>query len=336
MKKKLQTCLGRVEVNKDHVICRNTKIFGISEKLQDLMSLVGQGYVFEEGEEILHRTMGIDINARQIQRVSEYFGNRVEEQIKEYDPVVLPQVQIKSREEPVYVMPDGSMLFTREQGWMEMKLCRIYSASECIEIQKDRTEIANSVYVTHLGNKNEFFNKLERYLIHYPRKVIVADGAKWIWNWAEDNYPGSTQILDFYHALEKLARFSQCQFTQEDHRRSWMKNQKNKLLENKLDEVILELRKYRPKKPETKQALLEVIRYYEEHEDRMQYKTYLEKGLSIGSGPIESAHRNVVQQRLKLSGQRWSIKGAQSIANLRAMKKSNNWSSILSLIKNAA
>lgn len=336
MKKKLQTCLGAVEVSKKHVLGRNIKVFGISERLQDLMSLVGQGYVFEEGEEILNQTMGIEINARQIQRVSEYYGHRIEDQIAEYDPVVLPQIQVRDQTDPVYVMADGSMVYTREQGWMEMKLARIYSGSECIDIQKDRSEIVNSVYVTHLGGKNEFFNKLERYLIHYPHKVIVADGARWIWNWAEDNYPGATQILDFYHAIEKLARFSLSQFPIEEHRRIWMETQKKKLLENKVDEVILELKKYRPKKTEIKQALQEVIRYYEEHEDRMQYKSYLDKGLSIGSGPIESAHRNVVQQRLKLSGQRWSIKGAQSIANLRAMKKSNNWQCILSLIKKAA
>ena len=68
----------------------------------------------------------------------------------------------------------------------------------------------------------------------------------------------------------------------------------------------------------------------------MQYKTYLEKGLTIGSGAIESAQKSVIQQRLKLSGQRWSIKGAQYIANLRCAYKSNNWKSIQYLIKNAA
>lgn len=42
----------------------------------------------------------------------------------------------------------------------------------------------------------------------------------------------------------------------------------------------------------------------------------------IGSGAIEAAHRNVIQKRLKLSGQRWTIKGAQQITNLRTYKKS--------------
>ena len=68
----------------------------------------------------------------------------------------------------------------------------------------------------------------------------------------------------------------------------------------------------------------------------MQYKDYREKGYMIGSGAIEAAHRNVVQQRLKLSGQRWSIAGAHQIVNLRASKKSNQWNTVVQLIKSAA
>jgi len=44
----------------------------------------------------------------------------------------------------------------------------------------------------------------------------------------------------------------------------------------------------------------------------------------IGSGAIESAHKTVVQERLKLPGQRWNNKGAQNVLNLRAAHKSRN------------
>ena len=68
----------------------------------------------------------------------------------------------------------------------------------------------------------------------------------------------------------------------------------------------------------------------------MKYASFLKKGYLIGSGAIESAHRNVIQQRLKLSGQRWSMVGAQRIANLRAYQKSNRWENVLGQIKRAA
>ena len=68
----------------------------------------------------------------------------------------------------------------------------------------------------------------------------------------------------------------------------------------------------------------------------MMYKTFREQGLLIGSGPIESAHRNVIQQRLKLSGQRWTQKGLQQMANLRVVYKSNKWVEIVDYIDKAA
>lgn len=300
------------------------------------MCHVGQSCVFEEGEEILQEMMGVQIGSKQIQRVSEYYGEQIERHIKVSHPAVITEVKVKDKQDPVYIMIDGSMVNTRDAGWKEFKLSRIFSGSQNIEIQKNRSQIMNSVYVSHLGDSGAFYNKLERYLIPYERKVILADGAKWIWNWAEDNYPGAIQILDLYHAMEKLGRFSVNQFLKIEKRQQWMEKQKNSLLENEVHQVIEELKSIKTNRKEAKATKEDVIRYFLEHEDRMQYKTYRQNGLLVGSGPIESAHRNVIQQRLKLSGQRWSIKGAQQIANLRVMKKSNNWECVLKLIKKAA
>ncbi|MCB0425665.1 MAG: hypothetical protein KDD13_13600, partial [Mangrovimonas sp.] len=91
----------------------------------------------------------------------------------------------------------------------------------------------------------------------------------------------------------------------------WIKQQSDKLLDNQLEEVLSTLRSCRAKTQEAKLAKQKAIGYYIEHDDRMQYKTYREQGLMIGSGPIEAAHRSVIQQRLKLSGQKWSIKGRE-------------------------
>jgi hypothetical protein len=98
-------------------------------------------------------------------------------------------------------------------------------------------------------------------------------------------------------------------------------------------EVIKNIKATKPKNENTIQMKEDVIRYFEENEDRMLYKTYKDKGLLIGSGPIEAAHRNVIQRRMKLSGQKWSIKGANAIANLRCLNKSNSWSIVEKLIK---
>lgn len=71
------------------------------------------------------------------------------------------------------------------------------------------------------------------------------------------------------------------------------------------------------KNKEADKAIKVAVNYYAENEDRMRYKTFKEQGYMIGSGPIESTRKKVVHQSMKLFGQRWSIKGPNSIANLR-------------------
>ena len=65
--------------------------------------------------------------------------------------------------------------------------------------------------------------------------------------------------------------------------------------------------------------------YLQANRDRIDYKTYRERGLLIGSGAIESAHRTVMQRRLKRAGQRWSINDAQRVLTLRVCAMSNRW-----------
>lgn len=301
------------------------------------MCLVGQSVVFEEGSELLSQLLGIDVGSSQLQRVCTHVGNQVDPLIHADCKAVIPR--LKPSPDPkdmVYVMMDGSMIFTRDNEWRELKLGRLFYGRQVVDIQDKRREVLHSVYVGHLGSVDQFFPKFERHLLGYDKKVIIGDGAKWIWNWADDNYPGAIQILDFYHAKEKLVLFARYQFKDQHKRVQWVKQQAERLLDNRLEEVLSVLRSCRAKTPEAKIAKQKAIDYYIEHDDRMQYKTYREQGLMIGSGPIEAAHRSVVQQRLKLSGQKWSIQGAQAITNLRCYKHSEAWDKIKKIIAAAA
>jgi Transposase len=306
-----------------------------------MMCLLGQGYVFEEGEQLLAELLGIHICSRQIQRVSEHYGSAVEQQqqqriadeaAKEQPPVL----KLKDKQEPVYMMMDGCMLFSREEGWKEMKLGRIFSSSSCVAVQTDRKQIMQSLYVCHFGGHREFIEKWECYTAAYQHKVFIADGAKWIWNWVEDCCPQAVQILDFFHAVEKIGAFAANQYSDEQERARWLEQQKQRLRNNEAAKIIEELRSMQPSNKEGDKSRMEAIRYYENNISRMQYKTYIEKGYLIGSGAIESAHRNVIQQRLKLSGQRWSVNGAQYIANLRTYRKGGHWGNIVNIIKSPA
>jgi len=325
-----------VQIAKTHPLAKTGGSFSISQKLQDMMCLTGQSQVFEDGEKLFTEMMGICVNGKQIQRVSEYYGQRVEnEQQQRIDKQEVAPI-LSNKQDTTYIMPDGSMIFTREEGWKEIKAGRIFSQKDCIAVQENRTQITHSQYVCHLGDYHDFFSKLEYYAEGYKKKVCIADGAKWIWNWAEDTYPDMIQILDFFHAVEKSGHYAGHQFADEKKRKRWLNKQKQKLLNNDVGKVIQLLEKSITQTDDAEKARNDGIRYYQNNLKRMQYKTFQDAGYLIGSGAIESAHRNVVQQRLKLSGQRWSTKGAQQIVTLRAYQKSNQWNEVVNSIKNAA
>lgn len=299
------------------------------------MCLLGQSKVYEEASEVFLELLDLEVSAMQIQRICIHYGERMNSLINSNDSSAIIELEDVREQDDIYVMVDGAMLYTKEEEWKEIKLGRIFNGRKVVEIQRDRSEIAESVYVSHLGSVKDFFPKLEWHLVPYSNKVIIGDGAKWIWNWVEDNYPGATQILDFYHAKEKLVIFAKYQFEDDEAQKNWIERQKKLLLNNQNEKVIANLKSIRAKNGLAKLAKQKAITYYIEHDDRMQYKSYLEKGLMIGSGPIEAAHRSVIQQRMKLSGQKWSIQGAQAIATLRCYKKSMAWDKVRNLIKAA-
>jgi hypothetical protein len=80
MIKKIQTCFGKIAISKNHVLCKHTQHFGITAKLQEILCLLAQGYVFQEAAEILTELLGIHLSAKQIQRLSENYGQQLETQ----------------------------------------------------------------------------------------------------------------------------------------------------------------------------------------------------------------------------------------------------------------
>lgn len=330
------TIFGKVDLKKDHLL-NGHKAFKITMYMQSMICLMGQHSVYKQASDLFLRFLNLDINAMQIQRVCNYYGEQIDPIVNANHQEYIPKLKQSTKDDKTYVMVDGSMLMTREDKWKENKLGRIFRASQSIDIQVNRNEITESIYVSHLGSIQEFCPKMERHL-HYVKepKVFIADGAKWIWKWVDDNYPGSLQILDYYHAVEKLQGLARLLFRDEGKRKTWIADQKKLLMSDEVYQVMLNVRSCRSKTEEAKEEKRKVFNYLEENEDRMQYGTYKTKGLLIGSGAIEAAHRHVTQKRLKLSGQRWTIKGAQAISNLRCYYKSKSWHMIDNLIKLAA
>ena len=84
---------------------------------------------------------------------------------------------------------------------------------------------------------------------------------------------------------------------------------------------------------EDRLARHKIVTYFRNNRSRMLYGSYRSRGLLVGSGPIEAAHRNVIQHRLKLAGQRWTLAGAQWVLNLRVLRMSDRWNKVVELAK---
>lgn len=309
----------------------------MSSFFQQMICYVGQSVVFGDGSETIKRLRGVEVDAKQIERVCHHYGEELELKQEESIKSGESPMKVENKADVNYAMADGSMILTREEGWKEVKLGRIFRSNDNIEVSKERGLITQSHYVAHLGGHEDFLRKFEHYVDCLFNVVFIADGAKWFWIWVETFYPEAIQILDFFHSKEHLYQYAQIYFKEDLAMKEWIEQQTRMLLDDKIEEVIGNIA-HLPKSGNKKEAQARdnLINYYKGNKKRMLYKTFKEKGLLIGSGAIESAHRTVIQQRLKLSGQRWTQKGAQQIINLRIANKSNNWNQIAELTKMAA
>jgi Uncharacterised protein family (UPF0236) len=297
--------------------------------MQQLMTYCGQLDSYEKSNEVFKEMLQIEVSDTQIYRVTDFYGKAVEPTVNA-DAVLSP---LKA-DEVLYVQADGSMLQTREQGWSEVKVGRIFKSSDCIHAEGKPGWISHSQYTAHLGNHKQFTKTMDSLIDKYGnlnnRLVFVSDGAAWIKNWIEDAFPGAVSILDYYHACEHLHEFSGTVFTDKAKEKIWTDKQKEWLLKGEVKTVISNIKRA----GKNSEAARKLINYYSGNENRMQYQQYVKLGCGIiGSGAIESAHRTVVQKRMKQSGQRWSWKGAQHMLNLRVVRKNNDWDKIIQLTK---
>ncbi len=185
-----------------------------------------------------------------------------------------------------------------------------------------------------MGDSATFLSGLERLIPEVASPIFIADGASWIWNWVNKHYPNAIQILDFYHAMEYAHGFAREAFPEKVNRKSWIDGVKNYLLTDRIGALIRHFECLESRvKPEHLPLLLKLKAYYQNNQERMYYGFYRDKKLLIGSGAIESAHKEVIQKRMKLSGQRWSKQGAKAILQLRTTKKSAKWNQVIQIAK---
>jgi Uncharacterised protein family (UPF0236) len=219
-----------------------------------------------------------------------------------------------------------------EQGqFRDVKTGVLLLPTERVETSPGRRSLVRRFLVTCLGDADDIFRRMYAHLRELgwvgpdTVVVIVGDGAEWIWNRAS-LFVRRCEILDFWHALEHAWEFARLRYgagsAQADR---WVHDIAEKLRTGKVHQVIEELKRLRPKTPESRESLQALIRYYSENATRMHYDEYLRLGYGIGSGAVESAHKQVVHARMRQAGMRWSEAGARRLLALRLLLLNHNW-----------
>jgi hypothetical protein len=152
--------------------------------------------------------------------------------------------------------------------------------------------------------------------------LILADGAVWIWNLADEYVDQRIEVSDFYHAAEHLAAVAAACFPDPTAATDWVDARKGELLTLGPLPVLAAFDRLTPPTPKAAEARRIERAYFASRIERMDYPTLRLDGLPIGSGAIESAANHVVQRRMKRAGMRWSEAGGDAILALRARQRS--------------
>jgi hypothetical protein len=220
-----------------------------------------------------------------------------------------------------------------EEGqYQEVKTGVLLLPSERVETSPGRRTLVRRFLVSCLGNADDIFRDLYAQLrelrwLDTGRTVVVVvgDGAEWIWNRARI-FVKRCEILDFWHALEHAWEFAHsCYGERSQQADRWVHRIAEELRAGKVDEVIAQLKRRRPKSAESREKLESLIRYYSNNASRMHYDEYLRLGYGIGSGAVESAHKQVLHARFRQAGMRWSEAGARRLLALRLLLLNDNW-----------
>ena len=152
--------------------------------------------------------------------------------------------------------------------------------------------------------------------------IVLADGARWIWNLVDDLVPHAIQILDFSHAKHYLWEAAKILYGEDSpFLRPWVKEREALLFDDKVEQVIAHLQHFLDLRP----ALTPIIHYFAQNVARMRYGTYRRRGYFIGSGAIESAGKQLTAARIKGAGMRWNIDDLNALLALRCVFLERSW-----------
>ena len=312
-----------------------------SPGVRRMQAMVGQDVPFDHGREQLQMLAGLDVTAKSVERTAEAVGADIaageQREIRKAvqldlpviigEPIPILYVQMDGTGVPVVKKEtegrkgkaDGQPAHTRE-----VKLGCVFTQTswdqEGYAIRDpDSTSYTGAIETAEEFGKRIYLEAWNRGWSRAEKKVVIGDGAEWIWNLADQHFPGAIQIVDLYHARQHLWDVARKLYPNDQvNQKAWMKIHRKRLLDKgKIEKLVDSLRLIDSTNPEVIEKIRLEADYFKKNAERMRYPKFRRQHLFVGSGVIEAGCRTVIGSRLKQSGMFWTVRGANAIIALR-------------------
>ncbi|QLH48621.1 MAG: ISKra4 family transposase [Candidatus Accumulibacter cognatus] len=298
---------------------------GSSQPLQRVMSDFGADAAFGRVPEKLKEHYGIEMPVSTIQRITEHHAPIICEQeakreivagtmagvtfIGEMDGSMVPVVEISSDAED---KRKGKRL-----AWKEVRLSLVHPKGSV-------TPIFGGNFAGGVEESGRQWWRCAAKAGFGPGSYLhaVGDGASWIATQEEIQFGAQgAYLVDFFHLCEYLGEASKVCAANDP--RAWLEEQKSRLKANQSGAVLEALAPFVETNSDDPATACD--RYIRNRRDQLDYQGAIKQGLPIGSGEIESAHRYVIQERIKLPGAWWSPDHIETMLALRLNRANREW-----------
>jgi hypothetical protein len=312
-----------------------------SPGVRRMQAMVGQGGPFDQGRQQMEVLAGLQVTTKSVERTAETVGEDIaqheREEIEKAIQLDLPVV-IGKPIPVLYVEMDGTGVpvvkkeTAGRQGktngepahTREVKLGCVFTQAtydkEGFPIRDpDSTTYTGAIETAEQFGKRIYLEAHQRGWERAAKKVVLADGAEWIWNLADLHFPGAIQIVDLYHARQHLWELARKLYPNDAiMQKAWMKKHQRRMLDKgKIEKLVLSLRSIESNNQEVIEKIRIETAYFERNAERMRYPKFRRQHLFVGSGVIEAGCKTVTGSRLKQSGMFWTVRGANAIVALR-------------------
>jgi len=318
----------------------------LSPGVRRMLALVGSEAPFDHGRRQIELLAGLAVTAKSVERTAESIGDDMAkgEQIAVNQAMQLDLPLIVGEPIPIlYVQMDGTgipVVRKETEGRIgkvdgqpahtrEVKFGCVFTQTGWDEEGYAIRDSGSTTYTGAIETAAEFGNRIyleawNRGWSRAKKKVVIGDGAEWIWNNADQHFPGAVQIVDLFHARQHLWQVARLLHPGDMLRqKQWILRHQPKLDGGKIEKLARFLRGIQA----TTLSLQETIRieaaYFERNVERMRYPEFRRLHLFIGSGVIEAGCKTIIGSRLKQSGMFWTVNGANAIIALRCCHFNN-------------